>query len=438
MSLYGLLTTGASGMAAQSALLGTVANNIANVNTTGYKDVSSEFASLVLSGGSSGFQSGSVTATTLNAIGKQGAITSTASPTDLAIQGTGFFCVRTPEGTNVLTRAGSFTVDTDGYLVNAAGDKLLGRSGSGLPLSGLGQGDLIKVSKQMSGNPSTTGKFYANLPAGATAVAATSLPSASTTTGTPPVTTPNYTTSAAFANSNKTSIVAFDSQGSQVNLDVYTTLVAPTAPSTTPTNTWEVDVFQAPASPAVAPPYATAPLATQTLTFNPANGKLAATSPTSITVSVTGAGGATMTLPLDMSQMTQLAAGYTLSAASTDGNAPSEVANVSVAADGTVSAIYQNGNKSTVGTIAFATVRDPGAMTVVSGNAFAPNPADCLIGQAGSGKGGSIQSNALESSTVDLSAELTKMITAQSNYQANSKVFQTGSTLLEVLVNLVK
>ena len=430
MSLYGLLTTGASGMAAQSALLGTVANNIANVNTTGYKDVSSEFASLVLSGGSSGFQSGSVTATTLNAIGKQGAITSTASPTDLAIQGSGFFCVRTPEGTNVLTRAGSFTVDTNGYLVNAAGDKLLGSSTSGLPLSGLGQGDLIKVSKQMTGTPSTTGEFYANLPAGAKDVAAANLPSA------------NYSTSADFAKSYKTSIVAYDTLGHQVTLDVYTTLVQADPLATPPiaANTWEVDVFDAGTlNPAPTGGYLAAPVAPATrLIFDPANGKLDATSPTSIPVSVTGAGGATMTLALDMSQMTQLAGVYTVSAASTDGNAPSEVANVSVAADGTVSAIYQNGNKSTVGTIAFATVRDPDAMTVVSGNAFAPDPKDCLIGHAGSGKGGSIQSNALESSTVDLSAELTKMITAQSNYQANSKVFQTGSTLLEVLVNLVK
>ena len=91
MSLYGLLTTSASGMNAQSTLLGTVADNIANINTIGYKGSSADFASMVLD--ASGVSSGSVQAQARTSVSAQGTINATTSPTDLAIQGYGFFIV---------------------------------------------------------------------------------------------------------------------------------------------------------------------------------------------------------------------------------------------------------------------------------------------------------------------------------------------------------
>jgi flagellar hook protein FlgE len=124
--------------------------------------------------------------------------------------------------------------------------------------------------------------------------------------------------------------------------------------------------------------------------------------------------------------------------ASTNGVAPSEVSSVSIGADGTLSAVYQNGTTVPVYTIPLATVASPDNMTVISGNAFEPGvkSGTVQIGKAGAAGLGSIQSNALESSTVDLASELTTMISAQNNYQANSKVFQTGSQLLQVLIGL--
>jgi flagellar hook protein FlgE len=414
MSLYGLLTTSASGMAAQSTMLNTVADNIANVDTTGYKDASVQFSSLVLNDAVSNYQSGSVIPHATVAIGAQGPLTSTSSPTDLAIQGNGFFVVQGPNGQPVLTRAGSFTENASSNLVNAAGYTLLGyptgTTGVANGYSGLVPINLNTIA--LTANPTTSGELYLNLPSNSAAVTtAADLPSANAATATP---------------TDKTSITAYDDLGNQVTLDVYAT--------NTGGNTWEIDVFNAADATNGGFPYTSGPLATQTLTFNPATGALASNGPTSISVPIPNGS----TMKLDMSQTTQLATAYTVLAASTNGNAPSTVTSVSIAANGTVSALYQDGKSYSPFTIPLATVASPDSMTVITGNAYEPSLASgaVQIGQAGTAGFGTIQSSALESSTVDLSSELTTMIAAQNNYQANSKVFQTGSQLLQVLIGL--
>ncbi len=226
----------------------------------------------------------------------------------------------------------------------------------------------------------------------------------------------------------KTSLSAYDNLGNQVTLDVYLSNVSTTgnAPS------WEVDVFDASTATNGGFPYTSGPLTTQTLTFDPTTGALTSGSPISIAIP----NGKTMSL--DMSQSTQLATSYTILQASTNGNAPSQVSNISIGTDGTLSTVYQNGATIQQYKIPLATVVSPDSMTAVTGNAYEPNTSSgaAQIGKAGLGGVGKIASNALESSTVDLSTELTKMIAAQNNYQANSKVFQTGSQLLQVLISI--
>ena len=106
MGLYGMMRTGASGMSAQSNRLGTVADNIANVGTTGYKRASSEFSSLVLKSGQSDYLSGSVDSRVRYAVSEQGSFKFTTSATDLAVKGNGFFIVSNEAGQTFLTRAG--------------------------------------------------------------------------------------------------------------------------------------------------------------------------------------------------------------------------------------------------------------------------------------------------------------------------------------------
>jgi flagellar hook protein FlgE len=139
-----------------------------------------------------------------------------------------------------------------------------------------------------------------------------------------------------------------------------------------------------------------------------------------------------------MGQSSQLATDYTVLNAEVNGNAPSEVDRVEIADDGTLYAVFQNGARMATYQIPLATVPSPDNLQALAGNVFAPsvNSGDMTIGFAGEGGLGSMVSGALEQSTVDIASELTAMIESERNYTANSKVFQTGSELMDVVVNL--
>lgn len=416
MSLYGVLRTGVSGMNAQANKLGTIADNIANTSTTGYKRASTEFSSLLLENNQKNYQSGAVQTKVRYSISEQGSLTYTTSATDLAIQGNGFMVVSDKAGVPYLTRAGSFTVDaTTGNLVNTAGYTLMGYNvANGDPNVVLnGMGALVPVnlsSMNLQAKPSTSGVFVANLPANSDVVTG-DLPSDNTTDSL-------YTT--------KSSIVAYDKVGNQVVLDVYFTKT-----SASPIE-WEMSVFdQADAASGGGFPYSSAALATSTLEFSD-TGQL--TSTPSIAFNVPGGS----QLTLDLTGMSQLAADYTPLNVAVNGNAPSTVSGVVIEEDGTVYATYQNGAKAPAFRIPLADVASPDNLKPLAGNVFATTSAsgDLQIGFPEEGSRGTLISGALEQSNVDMAAELTDMIVAQRDYSANSKVVQTGSELLDVLINL--
>ena len=419
MSLYGMMRTGVSGMNAQSSKLSAVSDNIANSDTTGYKEADTQFSTLVLPDTGSSYASGSVNAKTRYKIADQGDLQATTSNTDLAIKGDGFFVVQDANGQQLLTRAGSFVPDGSGNLVNASGFTLLGYDySSGAPsVTANGYAGLVPVNvdqSNISATASTSGVFTSNLPSGATAVAAADLPSANGATA-------DY--------SAKTSLVAYDNLGNQKLIDLYFTKTAD--------NQWEVAAFDKNGAGAGAAfPYAAgALLGTAQLDFDPANGKLSGTSPDS-SLSLTVPGGQPMTI--DLAQMTQLAADFDPTTAKVNGNGPSKMTGVTIGTDGVVSAQYDDGTVTPIYQIALADVPSPDNLEPLPGNVYLPTlkSGDVQIGFAGSGSLGSINSGALESSNVDLGTQLTEMISAQRSYTANSKVFQTGSDLLNILVNL--
>jgi flagellar hook protein FlgE len=417
MGLFSMLRTSASGMAAQANRLSTVADNIANASTTGYKKASTEFSSLFLQSSQSEYTSGAVEPHIRYDISEQGSFKFTTSVTDLAIQGNGFFVVGGDNGQTFLTRAGSFVPDSDGNLVNAAGYKLMGYSLTGGNPNAVANGtaglQAISIgSLALEANPSDAGSMFVNLPSDATAVAAADLPSANAA-------------SASYA--GKSSIVAFDSLGKEVTLDVYYAKSA--------NNTWEVSVYdRSTAASGGGFPYTSGPLATETLTFDPTSGKLDSASPTSMSLTVPGGS----SLTLDLTQTTQLAADYTVYKASVNGNGPSKADHVEISDDGYVYAVFENGARNAAFRIAMADVPSPDNLQPLAGNVYAATAesGDILVGFAKDAGFGSIASGALEQSTVDLASELTTMIESERNYTANSKVFQTGADLMDVLVNL--
>jgi flagellar hook protein FlgE len=169
MGLFSMLRTSASGMAAQANRLSTVADNIANAGTTGYKRASSEFSSLILASGTSEYISGSVETNVRYGVSEQGSFRFTSSVTDLAVKGNGFFIVEGANGQQFLTRAGAFVPDGNGNLVNAAGFKLMGYSLTGGSPSIVSNGtaglQAISVgSLALQANPSTHANLFVNLP----------------------------------------------------------------------------------------------------------------------------------------------------------------------------------------------------------------------------------------------------------------------------------
>ena len=404
-------------MAAQADRMGTVADNIANVNTTGYKRASTEFATLVPEARVIEYTPGSVQTVIRRGITEQGGLAYTRSPTDLAINGNGFFMVSGANGAPYLTRAGSFVPNSAGELVNAAGYKLLGYN--------LASGDLSSIVNSAAGlevvgtanlglkaTPSTAATLQVNLPSNANITAGANLPSANGATAT-------Y--------EGKTSLVTYDNLGNEVILDIYTAKSA--------AGTWQVSAYnRADAGPSGSFPYSAAALATTTLSFDNTTGQLSSSSAKTQTVAIPNGG----SLVIDFTKSTQLATDYVVQTAQVNGNPPAKVTSLEISKAGVVTAIYENGTRVPAFKIPLVNVASPNNLSVLSGNVFSPNSesGDLQIGIAGTASLGNIVSGALERPTVDLATELTTMVEAQRSYTANSKVFQTGSELLDVLVNL--
>jgi flagellar hook protein FlgE len=405
MSLYGVMRTGVSGMSAQSNKLSTVSDNIANVNTTGYKRAETEFSSLILKSGSGQYDSGAVETHVRYAITNAGHMQFTTSTTDLAVQGNGFFVVSDASGIQqYLTRAGSFVPDAQGNLVNAAGFYLKGYPGavSNISSNSTAGMQIVNINQgQMQAVPSTTANVLGNLD-----------PSAAVTG---PPTAASY--------SAKSSIVAYDNIGRAVTLDLYMSRTATAAGM----DTWQFQAYD-PTGAAVGP--------LSTFNFDTtAVGKGAIMAPPPPTIAVPVPGGSTLTI--DLANMTQVASSFSFKA-TVNGNAPSAVEKVDIDSKGAVNAILQNGTQVQIFTIALATVPSPDNLTPEVGNVYSVSlgSGNLQIGNAGTGGLGTIQSGALEESNVDLADELTSMIEAQRGFTANSKSFQTGADLLDVVVNL--
>ena len=415
MSVYNAMRTSVSGMAAQSNRLSTYSENVANVDTVGYKAASAQFQTLLVSQTSDSYTSGGVDTRVRYGIDHQGVLSSTTSATDLAVSGGGFFVVSDANGAQHLTRAGSFIADANGNLVNVAGYKLQGVdiSAGPAPSSSTGFGGLSDIKINMNGlvsTPSTAASLSANLPSTAAIVAPGSLPSANAPTAAPTA---------------KASLVAYNNLGEAVTLDIFMTKTA--------ANTWEAAVFDhANAGVTGGFPYSGGPMATTTLNFDPANGRLSG--PNVLTVAVPNGGA----VPIDLSGMTQLGSPYSIFNSAIDGNSPTRFSSLRVSTDGVISAVYQSGKTIDLYQIQLATVPSVNNLLTLSGNVYDVNTrsGEVLVGQPQTGAFGQVISNALESSTVDIAAELTGMIETQRSYTANSKAFTIASDMTDVIVNL--
>jgi len=423
--------TALSGLNAASADLNVKSNNIANVSTTGFKESRAEFADVFALSAFGSSDTAIGNGVVLNNVAQQfsqGNLELTDNALDLGISGQGFFALAPNENNDdiVYSRAGAFNVDEDGFIVNSSGQFL-----RAFPVNA----DGTVTSTSMSSTTTVQLPSSAGIPqATANVDLATNLPS--TAVGIDPLVTAIDPTDPTTY-SNSTSFTMFDSLGNEHIVTMY-------YQKTTTPNEWNVEAYIA--GDEINPVGTTTPFqlgGTETLNFDPAaGGALAALSTTDLSFSLLGtdyvSGAAAQSVTVSFTGTTQNSAGFNVTSLSQDGFPTGRLSGLDISDDGLIRATFTNGQATPLGKIALANFANPQGLKQIGNTSWSEtiDSGQVLGGEAGTGVLGLIQSGALEASNVDLTAELVGLITAQRNFQANSKAIETNNAITQTIINL--
>ncbi len=393
------LFSGISGLRANQSMMDVTGNNIANVNTVGFKGSSTVFQDTLSqtlqsagapsagAGGTNPAQIGlgvKVAGITTNF--SQGAAQSTGRSTDLMVQGDGFF-IEKSGGSNLYTRGGALSFDATGRLVS--------------PDGGIMQGWLADASGTVNPN-GPIGDLA--LPLGATLAASSTanvvlggnLP-ADTPVGTP----------------LQTSVEVYDAQGNARTLSATFTRSDAT--------TWSVTLSDGTTTSGPTP-----------LTFNGSGANPSpGTAPTPSSVSLGG-------VAVDLGRLTGYTGISSLGVQSQDGGQAGALEGFSIGPDGTLTGVFTGGRRRSLGQIALATFNNPSGLIKSGSSAYAASPNSGIpqIGTAGTGSRGKLAGGVLEMSNVDLAQEFTNLIIAQRGFQANSRIITASDEILQDLINI--
>jgi len=482
MSINSALLAGVSGLTANSAALAAISQNIANVNTVGYKRSQGEFQTVVNSQSQgAGYSAGGVLATARHFTSQNGQLQRTNSATDLGIAGQGFFVVTekaenlAPTDARLFTRAGAFRVDNLGYLKNTAGLYL-----QGWPVDANGDiatdpSDLGRLRTINVGSVGGTAEATTRVQLNANLKSSQAISAEAAAAGATPVGAGAYdilTNSMAMWDPElgtgvkpdfEVTVPVSDSKGGQ------RTLALSFLKSTTP-NQWYAEIRAVPADDvltganlnngqlktgliaftqdgrldvdAMAALGANALFAdpsAATLNFGASDGAAPAADgfnwaanlgidDQSIAFDLTAAAGG----------LTQYDSASVVQATLTNGTAFGNLSEVKIDEKGFVTAIFDNGVTRQIAQVALATFPSPDSLTSVSGNAFRVSQGSGTFNlkQAGTGGAGLIGASQLEASTVDLSTEFTGLITTQRAYSASSKIITTADEMLAELISI--
>ncbi|HEX5343831.1 MAG TPA: flagellar hook-basal body complex protein [Duganella sp.] len=416
-----------SGIQAINDSLDVTSHNIANAGTYGYKSSRANFSTLVAGNQQTGVKVGSIT----QSIGLAGGILNTGNTKDASINGRGFFVTRASDNSLQYTRVGIFNASEDGYLTDASGRKVQGRSLTP-PSTTLGaEGDLKIPTGQIPAVVSQKANYVGNLSADWPVT--TGYDSSTITPDTPPdPSTYNMakTTTMYDTLGGKHSLTQYFSASAQGEVTVHYTLDGnPLDDALAYTLKFNVTTGQ------MTDPD---PLTAKGVV---SLGDLSAIDTSNSTLWPKFTSGAKMgtAVTIDYTGTSYFAGEATTATNNADGYASGTYQGIDLASDGSVIAKYSNGEKQAIGKIVLATFADEGALTQISDTSWvesnASGPANTDI--AGVGVNGSLSVATLEQSNVDITSELVGLMTSQRNYQANSKVIQTESTMLQSLMQAI-
>lgn len=415
------LFTAISGMKANGTSLSVIGDNIANMNTIGFKTSRISFGDVMsqtLTSGTSSSQIGrGVLVSDISPLFTQGSFESTGNALDLAVDGDGFFIVRDTSGI-YYTRAGQFTLDKDGFIIDPNGLKVQGyQYTTGGQLTGiLGDIDVSKFNNSTA--PTANVNISANIDSRSVEIP----------TGFD-LTDPSNT-------SNFSSVVTvYDSLGNARHITLYFTKTAG--------NQWQWNAVVEANDSASGN---TEIQASGTMTFDSTGALITLTSSTGTTVGTTSqevfnfGGGATPNQPITINfqNFTQFASESSTIFQSQDGFPAGTLKGLSISQDGVISGIFTNGQIKPIAQLALAKFMAPTQLTKFGRNLYAESfdSGVAIIGTPNNSGLGRVLSNTLELSNVDLAEEFVRMISAQRGFQANSRIITTTDELMQELVNL--
>ncbi|WP_192711413.1 flagellar hook-basal body complex protein [Methylobacterium sp. OAE515] len=427
MDLFTALQTSVSGLQAQSYAISNISGNIANSQTTGYKRVDTSFIDMMAETTQKREVAGSVLAQSQLTNTIAGNVVASSVPTNMSIDGTGFFTVAqktgdangaaTFSGTNAYTRRGDFAPTVDGHLKNGAGGYLTGNNLDPVTGQVVNSGPIVIGNPVLPAKETTTITYSGNLPATPTvspsadpagSIAGPSL-TAYTSSGapvtvntrwiqTPPAAGATSTSWSLVYNSSATATPTWTDSGTTFAFDATGKLTSPSPSATTPSKT--------------------------TVTLSPA--KISGYTFNNLTLDISGG----------LTQYADATGAATTSTLSQDGNTSATLTSVAVGTDGKINGTFSNGSVVALATAGVVQFADPDGLKADSNGNYLQT-ADSGPPIAGL-NGSTITGASLEQSNTDIATEFSKMIVTQQAYSANTRVMSTAQTMMSDLLNVIR
>jgi len=430
MTVLSSMNSGVSGLKAESDALGVVGDNIANVNTSGFKAQRAVFEDVlghsILAGTSTGLPGSGVRIGDIQQMFTQGTLSNTGVSTDVALNGDGFFVVKgTVDGvsSDFYTRAGEFVIDKDGKLSNTGGLKVQGYQANGDGTFAASLSDVTAPTAALPARATTALTITANIDSSAPVITAA-------WDAQDPANTANFSTT----------MSVYDSLGNAHTADVYFRKTAD--------NAWDYHVL-VPGADLNPPVVGNSEVGSGALTFT-TNGALnAETVTTAVSASFGGGATAAQAITVDfgtsiaeggtgLNGTTQFAGPSNVSAQKQDGYASGDFSGVQVDGQGVVTGLYTNGEKIAMSQLGIAKFRSNDGLGRAGQNLWISTreSGTAAMGTAGSGGRGATTGGALEGSNVDLASEFVSMIQHQRSFSANSKTITTADEMLQEMISL--